>query len=511
MPRRILAVKANRLKTCSMASALWVTLSVIGPVQGAELQAGHGLTYAESLYVEALKKTGEKQELTRFWSGKLASDDLGEKETGNAVQALIELGAYAETLPYLPPIARKAGGGWLHVFADAAAKGGASDRFADFLEDELQRTDLTPAEIDERVALYYARVPERAVAALGTRAVARGGVLAAAHGDALKRLNRSRELRRFLNDLAANRRLPEQDRRAAAFRLLDLGERQQAEAAYLDLAENDPSNGPDVELLLFLWGPRPGSNTLDWIEQRYRASVSPSERGGWLKHMIDLGGGERAVALIESGGPASISSMREHYIAALAEMGDGRRLSAVIDAASEFEGDVGKLTRYAQIAEGAKQLQAADRAWKAVLAIDPDHVMALRQSGSIASADGRPKEAEQLLGRLMSIDVGDWEVNQLYAEVLTAQNRSGAADFYRRALDQLAGLPKRTERDRLAEARIQARLGDAPGVRRVFEGLLRDRPNDSGLLAQYADLLIKAGRPELAIDILDKKLNDHES
>jgi predicted Zn-dependent protease len=146
-----------------------------------------------------------------------------------------------------------------------------------------------------------------------------------------------------------------------------------------------------------------------------------------------------------------------------------------------------------------------------VLAIDPDHVMALRQSGSIASADGRPKEAEQLLGRLMSIDVGDWEVNQLYAEVLTTQNRSGAADFYRRALDQLAGLPKRTERDRLAEARIQARLGDAPGVRRVFEGLLRDRPNDSGLLAQYADLLIKAGRPELAIDILDKKLNDHES
>ena len=136
--------------------------------------------------------------------------------------------------------------------------------------------------------------------------------------------------------------------------------------------------------------------------------------------------------------------------------------------------------------------------------------MALRQSGSIASADGRPKEAEQLLGRLMSIDVGDWEVNQLYAEVLTTQNRSGAADFYRRALDQLAGLPKRTERDRLARRVSRRDWGMPPAFAACSRACCGIDPMIH-FLAQYADLLIKAGRPELAIDILDKKLNDHES
>jgi hypothetical protein len=86
--------------------------------------------------------------------------------------------------------------------------------------------------------------------------------------------------------------------------------------------------------------------------------------------------------------------MREPYIKALAELGDNAKLGAAVSAAAQVERDVDQLVRYAQLAENRRQLQAAERVWTAVLAMDPDHPLALKQAGAIAYASGRLDDAE---------------------------------------------------------------------------------------------------------------------
>ena len=48
----------------------------------------------------------------------------------------------------------------------------------------------------------------------------------------------------------------------------------------------------------------------------------------------------------------------------------------------------------------------------------------------------------------------------------------------------------------------QPTIAKVPGVTAVFDKLRKEHPPGPGLLAQYADLLIKAGRPDLALNVL---------
>jgi cellulose synthase operon protein C len=499
-----------RVTPTNLASGVQIALSGAvdapagkSPTQSAP-QPGQSLTQADYLYVSALEAMGNKPELVRFWSGKLEAGVLSEKEATGAVHRLIALGADAQALPYLKSRARERKGAWLYAYADAAERvgAGARDQFADFLEADLRRRDLSDAEVDERVALFYTRNPPRAVTSLSARALARGGASAAVHIDALIKLGQNGQATDFMTRLAANPRLSGTERRAFAFRLLEMGARKPAEAAYREIAATEPPDGPDMRQLLFLWGPRPGAEALDWIQRRYRAATTTRDRRVWIGYLVDLGGAARAVAVIEAEGPAGLSEMREPYIAALAELNDNAKLGAAISAAARVERDPDQLVRYAQLAEYCRQPQAAAQVWAAVLAVDPNHPLALKQAAAIAFATGRLDDAEKHFDRLLSAQQGDFESNQLYAELLTARKKAGAEVYYRRALDRLAETPKRTEASYLAEARIRARIKDPAGVTAVFDKLLKEHPPGPGLLAQYADLLIKAGRPDLALNVL---------
>jgi hypothetical protein len=499
-----------RITPTSRASGVQIALSGAveapagKPVAQSAPQPGQSLTQADYLYIAALEAMDNKPEQVRFWSGKLEAGVLSEKEATGAVHRLIALGADAQALPYLKRFARERKGAWLYAFADAADRVGAGgrDQFADFLEAELRRRDLSDMEVDERVALFYARYPQRAVTSLSARAIARGGASASVHIDAMIKLGQKTQATELMTQLAANSRLPVTERRGYAYRLLETGARKPAEAAYREIAATEPPDGPDMRQLLFLWGPRPGAGALDWIEGRYRAAKTPQDRRAWIGHLASLGGAGRAVAVIEAEGLAGMPEMREPYIAALAELNDPAKLGAALSDAVRVERDPDQLVRYGQLAEYRRQPQAAAQAWAAVLAVDPNHPLALKQAGAIAFAAGRLDEAEKHFNHLLSAQQGDFETNQLYAELLTARKKPGAETYYRRALDQLAGTPKRTEASYLAEARIRARIKDPAGVTAVFDKLLKENPASPGLRAEYADLLIKAGRPDLALTVL---------
>ena len=153
------------------------------------------------------------------------------------------------------------------------------------------------------------------------------------YGLALERAGAGGELIDLLKQRAADSGVPAEQRRDAAFRLLKAGEREAAQAVFLDLAANAPPNGIDVQEMLFLWGPRPNAKALDWLERRAKASVEPREFASWLSILATKGGASRVIGLIDASDAKHEDALRDVLILALQKSGDVTRLSAEIDAA----------------------------------------------------------------------------------------------------------------------------------------------------------------------------------
>jgi tetratricopeptide (TPR) repeat protein len=280
------------------------------------------------------------------------------------------------------------------------------------------------------------------------------------YGLALERTGAGGELVALLKQRAADSGLPAEQRRDAAFRLLREGEREVAQAVFLDLAANAPPDGIDVQEMLFLWGPRPNAKALDWLERRAKASADPRELASWLSILTAKGGASRVIGLIDASDAKRKDGLRDVLILALQKSGDVTRLSAEIDAALATEKNPARLESYAQAAEAALQNDLARRAWTRVLNMARDNPGALRRIGMIEASQGNHERAADLLSRLLAVTEGDFDACYQYAETLIALGRKNEAmPYLETALTKLRARPAQGEHDSLVEARILGLLG----------------------------------------------------
>ncbi|MFL5518130.1 MAG: hypothetical protein ACJ8DJ_18385, partial [Gemmatimonadales bacterium] len=115
-------------------------------------------------------------------------------------------------------------------------------------------------------------------------------------GEAAKATGRKAELVAVWVRLSSRPGTPAQLRRQLAFSLLEGGAKAAAEQAFRALASAAPPASPDVRELLFIWGPRPTSEQLDWIEARARQAGS-TEKAAWMRILASHGSPARAVAV----------------------------------------------------------------------------------------------------------------------------------------------------------------------------------------------------------------------
>jgi cellulose synthase operon protein C len=308
-------------------------------------------------------------------------------------------------------------------------------------------------------ALIMANRPGEALEHL--RTLVHGGVeVADLHGFAPKPDGNDTEPLDLLRRRATDATLLVEERREAALRLLNADDRTSAEATFRELAAVDGPKGIDTRELLYLWGPQPGTEALDWLEHRARSAATPEERAAWLSHLVAKGGAARAVALIDQPGGEPKGALRDALVVALQRLGRNERLAATVDAALAEERDPARLASYAKAAEAAQRLDTADRAWRAVLAVAPDDPTALRQTGILAAIRGDQVRAVDVLGPLLAVSEGDFDANYRYGNALYALDRGKEArPFLYRALEQLRKLPNQTSYGRRIEAEILDRLG----------------------------------------------------
>ncbi|MBN9524627.1 MAG: tetratricopeptide repeat protein [Alphaproteobacteria bacterium] len=390
------------------------------------------------LYAQALAGAGRKPALRDFLLRRMARTDL--------------------------TTAQRTEMGWLLVEALPGAAPDENGTLARIIDEELERRTLTPQVEDQRLAILAAISPQRA----------------------------ARRIAAAAEDPQATR----EQRRNLAGRLLALGGKAMAEPVYRRLAAGQPPDSPDVAELLFLWGPAPTAGELAWLTDRAR-NAAPASRDAWARLLLERGAPERVLSLVEALPPEAVTpALDQVYVEALAQGGRaGNRIGLAIQRAIVRNAPTAQLVALGTLAEGEQVTGAANAAWNAILARDPDSGPALRGLARLAFAEGRRRDAIALYQRLLTRNAGTWPDHYQLGELLLARgDRAAARPEQQKALALIDAERKPDPAAATARAQLLYRLGRTDEALAAFEAQRRARPRDKDLLADYVGVLMELGR-----------------
>jgi len=461
----------------------------------------------EAVYLTALQSAGETGEVARILQARMADPALTEQQRTDLLYRLIDAGAHDAALPFLEARAWRQPDPWLHILLDAAERAGHGQRGVDVAAALLVAAD-TPA--PARETAFYALVDAVGLPAmlphLRWLADTHGGPWVGTYADALGRLGQRDTLLAWQRARAADPNVAVEARRQIADDLLADGRKEMAVEALVRVAEADPPDGPNARQLLYLWGPRPPPEGLDWLERRASEAASPPERSSWLAYLADAGAADRVIRIVEaSGGPAADGSAVA-YLRALADRSEHGKVAETVTMLAAQEHDPERLREYARVAERSRERDAAAAAWAALRRVLPSDPEALRQLGMLAYGRGRPEQAEGFLRLYLTQRPDDYEANYFYGLTLSALRRDSlAAGHFRRALGELRRASTKDRTTRMLEANLLGRLGQTGEALALFETLMDEMPADAGIRADYASLLLQNGMVDRARSLLDAR------
>ncbi|MBM3570166.1 MAG: tetratricopeptide repeat protein, partial [Alphaproteobacteria bacterium] len=175
-------------------------------------------------YIEALRERDRGGDVVALLIERLGRPDLNQARREETIYALIEAGQHAVVLPHLAELARRDGAKWFFAYVDAAKAADAEEQLLGFIEAELDRKDLPPAERETRMFVLTEIAPERALTMLGRLAESDPDRWFAAFVEALRAQGRNEEVTRLLLARIERPDLPEAQRREAVFALIEAGQ-----------------------------------------------------------------------------------------------------------------------------------------------------------------------------------------------------------------------------------------------------------------------------------------------
>jgi len=511
--KRLLALEGPtsgaRLRLAQAALAAGRPLEALPEAR--KLRAEQGSEETEFLYREALAQAargdaGARAELRLYWRQRFADAALPPAAREEALYALIDQRAWDDVLPELARRARRDPGEWLGAYVSAARSAGRGGALVEMLQALAgDGTLAAPARAQAAYALIDV-APAQALAALRRMAADIGGEWQDALDVALERAGLRDELRANLLRRAGDPALAAEQRRAIAFRLLDLGGKAAALELFQALAAGKAADSPEAQQVLFLMGPRPEAAQIDWIDAQARGAAGAA-RLGWVQVLLNAGAARQATALLEAdaalpgrvGGAASVAAS-DAYLA----LGDRAAALRVLAARIPGESDPNLAQRQGELAQALGRGDLARQAFDRLHLLEPSRPAGQRLAGLAAFADGDSPRARALLERyLAGAGPADWEVHYALAETLVRQRERAAARPHHEAA--IAAI------DRLERAPVFARAAKAYALYRVartdealalFKRLLQEQPGNRDLRADYAGVLLELGRTAEARGVL---------
>jgi Flp pilus assembly protein TadD len=376
-----------------------------------------------------------------------------------------------------------------------------TQKLRDLIARELQAPGLTETRKEELVlALLELKAHKLALPHLKQFATRFKSDWLYPYEEALVKLEKKQELLDFWRLRAQQPGLSDEEKRQLAFQFLDAYSKDDAEKLFKVLAETAAPSSPDVEQLLFLWGPRPEANKRMWLLDKAKASAG-DERAEWLKHLVNAGGAEYAIELADGELPAQMTdSMFAVYLSALEELNnDDATINSSLTQRLKTEKNPNRLLRYGTLAGNHNQYELAEAAYIKLLNTRPDDKWALRQLGRLAFDQSRWEESENYFERVLDKSNEDWVTNFYYAEAIFLLGKtSKARSFFQRALYLLGKTSSPTASMKMAQAHCLHRLGQNKEARVIYENLLKIHPDDKKVRVKYISILMDMGDFEQA-------------
>ncbi|WP_416896490.1 MAG: tetratricopeptide repeat protein [Minwuia sp.] len=469
-----------------------------------------GTPEVRSAYVAALGQGGETRDLKAFAEQVLDDPDLEPEIRSALLFALLENGAADMALPRLRELARRDPKTWELAYFDALRRAGTIEERVGVLTARLDANPAPAARDQLLFELLEAGGPAAALPYL--KRAAEGdpdGTWPASYEAALAELGRTEELVAWLTTRAKLPGTPERVRRELAFRLLDLNALRQAEAVFLDLATGAPTTSPDVQQLLYLWGPKPPERGIEWLVARTRGAEA-EDRGRWLGLLANMRAWDQIVALGSRPGPASAKDPAlAPLINALIATRRRAEVSAVLDPLIAKTDDPKDLLQMADWAEQAERSDTSVAAYQRAMTRIGDDPEALLRAGRAFTFAGRAELAKETLERYFRApgNKGDTDHRPwyYYGQSLSQMNRQPEArEAYRRMLSNMQQNGASDFDSRRMAATGHEALGDGERAVEIYEGLLAERPRDRSLVADFAALLIELRQFERAETLLSQ-------
>jgi len=419
------------------------------------------------------------------------------------VRRLIAGGALAQALPAMEPLVRDDAATWLSPYVDAAKRSGEVEAAAAYLARRVQGGSLSPSSLEPYVrALLELGAVDAALPYLHDLA-ARDEAWVFAFDAALSAPRRRDARVAMWRQRGSSLDVAVGDRRAAAFKLLELRDKAGAEDVLRALASNEAPDGQSVATLLHLWGPRPSPQAIAWLEARAR-SANGRDRAGWLNHLTHTGAARRAVAVQVAPPPPTDVATFAAWVGALRAARDRDGLGRAITIAATTSRDAAQLLALGQIALAESLPAHAATAFEALVAIDPDALEARRWLGLLAVAHNDVVGAREHFEHYVARGGRDPEALLRYGELLERGGRLDAARrTYAMGLDASTAGRRATVAERRTHAFLLAHAGRADDARRDLESLVAEQPSDTHLRADYVAWLMKEGRHADARRVLD--------
>jgi tetratricopeptide (TPR) repeat protein len=312
--------------------------------------------------------------------------------------------------------------------------------------------------------------------------------------EAATKAGRREELVALWTILGERAETPVKLRRQVAFRLLETGEKKAAERIFRSLATSATRDDPAARQLLFLWGPRPAPEQLDWLEARAR-QANGDEKAKWMRDLTERGGATRTIAVYRTtGGEAAGYPVLDAYLQALVAGADKATLATALQRnlvrarslpevrrLMEFASQVGDPTLERQLLERAVAAGGGDDKIQRALGM-----LAYRTQDFVA--------AERSLAAIDARTGGDYEIQMVLGEIrLKQRDATGARRRFEGALSLLDATGDASPRARTVRASLLHRLGRVREAETLYQALLSERPNDTHLRADYVSLLLESG------------------
>lgn len=306
-----------------------------------------------------------------------------------------------------------------------------------------------------------------------------------------------------------NKRLSDDERRKIAFQLLDTGHKQQAQRQFQLLAENKTPNNSDLKQLIFLWGPLPEKQNVNWIIKQAEQSA-PKHRLAWL-NIIQQAGDYTYVAnaLAQSSHKDHRSLWRKNLSAQLAagvitKQTFDRKL---IQRALQTD-EVKHLEKLAKHAFEHDSSIAQTSILELILKKDPSHANALLTIGLSAYFQQQHNKAINYLQQYLRNHKANWLTHFALANSLNGSSRLTEANpHYLATLQKLDNIPQQDFSQRLAYAQSLYQTRQLDAAHLAYKKLYRNNPTHADIRTDYIGLLIDRGNTQLARTLLNQAQN----